>query len=361
MRNAMTRLARLVVLLPVIGLAASCASGPAPGQAARSGQQRHDTPVPHRTARGAARPRAVLQIKLAPFRLRRAVSGEAVSAEASHLLVAGGLLADQSSSGSVVRIDLRTGRSAAAGHLAIPVHDAASAVLGGRLLVFGGGTQVSGANVQRPGPAGGTVYGALPAPRSDLLAVMRGRTIYLVGGHGVSAYDRSVLATTDGRHFRVVARLRLPVRYPAAVLSGTDLWIFGGLTPGGPVSAVQRVDLRTGRARLEGRLPRPLAAAAAFSLGGAIYVAGGLTSGSSGRAGGSAPLITSSAVLRFDPAGPSFATAGRLPVPDAHSAVAVAGGVAYLVGGVDGSRTLGAVTNFRLIRRAGSRTAARRG
>jgi hypothetical protein len=152
------------------------------------------------------------------------------------------------------------------------------------------------------------MYGALPAPRSDLLAVMRGRTIYLVGGHGVSAYDRSVLATTDGRHFRVVARLRLPVRYPAAVLSGTDLWIFGGLTPGGPVSAVQRVDLRTGRARLEGRLPRPLAAAAAFSLGGAICVVERLTSGSSGHAGGSAPLITSSAFCVSPiPAEPSFA------------------------------------------------------
>jgi hypothetical protein len=39
----------------------------------------------------------------------------------------------------------------------------------------------------------------------------------------------------------------------------------------------------------------------------------------------------------------------------------VAGGVAYLVGGLDGSRTLGAVTTFRLIRRPGSRTPARRG
>jgi hypothetical protein len=361
LRHAITRLARPSILLPVIGLAAACASGPAPSQAARSGHQRHDKAVLRGDASAAARPRSVLQIKLAPFRLRPAVSGEAVSADAGHLLIAGGLLADQSSSGSVIRIDLRTGRSAVAGHLAISVHDAASAVLGGRLLVFGGGTQVSGASVQRPAPRGGTVYGALPAPRSDLLAVTHGPTIYLAGGHGISAYDRSVLATTDGRHFRVVARLRLPVRYPAVVLAGADLWIFGGLTPGGPASAVQRVDLRTGRTRLECRLPRPLAAASAFSLGGAIYVVGGLTSGSSDRAGGSPPLITSSAVLRFDPAGPSFAAAGRLPVPDAHSAVAVAGGVAYLVGGLDGSRTLGAVTTFRLIRRPVSRTPARRG
>jgi hypothetical protein len=357
----MTGLERLAILLPAIGLATACASSPAPSQAARPGQQRHDAAVQRGTASAAARPPDVLQIKLAPFRLRPAVSGEAVSADAGHLLIAGGLQADQSSSGSVVRIDLRAGRSAVVGHLAVPVHDAASAVVGGRLLVFGGGTQVSGASVQRPGPGGGTVYGVLPAPRSDLLAVTRGRTTYLAGGHGINSYDRSVLATTDGRHFRVVARLRLAVRYPAAVLAGADLWIFGGLTPGGPVSAVQRVDLRTGRTRLAGRLPRPLAAAAAFSLGGAIYVAGGLTSGSSGRAGGSPPLITSSAVLRFDPAGPSFAAAGRLPVPDAHSAVAVAGGVAYLVGGLDGSRTLGAVTTFRLIGRAGSGTPARRG
>ena len=293
-------------------------------------------------------PRGVLRVRPAPYRLPAAVSGEAVSPDGRGLLVSGGLLADQASSGSVIRVDPRTGRSVVAGRLAMPVHDAASAVLGGRLLVFGGGTYSSSAAVQRPSRASGAMYGTLPAPRSDLLAVTEGTTAYLAGGHSSGAYARTVLATTDGRHFRVVARLPLPVRYPGVVAAGASLWIFGGLTPDGPVSAVQQVNLRTGRARLAGRLPHPLAAAAAFVLDGTIYVAGGLTPGSPAR---SPQLVTSSAVLRFDQAGPSFAAAGTLPVPVAHAGVAVTEGVAYLVGGLDGTRTVRAVTTFQVIRR----------
>jgi len=353
----MAMLARFAVLLPCTVLAGACTSVPAVRQAARPGQQAagQTSRASHAgragTSRSSALPRLVLQVRPAPYRLPAAVSGEAVSADGHGLLVSGGLLADQSSSGSVIRIDLRTGRSVVAGHLAMPVHDAASAVLGGRLLVFGGGTFSSSAAVQRPSPGSGAVYGTLPAPRSDLLAVTQGTTAYLAGGHNSGTYARTVLATTDGRHFRVVARLPLPVRYPGVVATGTQLWIFGGLTPHGPVSAVQRVDLRTGRARLAGRLPHPLAAAAAFALDGTIYVAGGLAAGSPARAGGSSQLVTSSAVLRFDQAGSSFSAAGTLPVPVAHAGVGVTSGVAYLVGGLDGSRTVGAVTTFQVIRR----------
>ena len=332
--RASTVLASIVLASTVVAVA--CATVPAAGRAG--------------TSRAAAPPPRVLRVSTAPYRLPAAVSGEAVSPDGRGLLVSGGLLADQTSSGSVIRVDLRTGRSVVTGHLAMPVHDAASAVLGGRLLVFGGGTYASSAAVQRPSPGTGAVFGTLPAPRSDLLAVTEGATTYLAGGHSSGAYARTVLATTDGRHFRIVARLPLPVRYPGVVAAGGDLWIFGGQTPAGPVSAVQQVNLRTGRARLAGRLPHPLAAAAAFALDGVIYVAGGLTPGSPARASGQSQLVTSSAVLRFDQAGPSFAAAGTLPVPVAHAGVAVTKGVAYLVGGLDGSRTVGAVTTFQVIR-----------
>jgi hypothetical protein len=325
----------LAVLLPSTALAVACTTV----GAGRSGSAD--------AGRSSVPPRRVLQVRPAPYRLPVGVSGEAVSPDGRGLLISGGLLADQSSSGSVIRVDPRTGRSVVAGHLAMPVHDAASAVLRGRLLVFGGGTYSSSAAVQRPSPGSGAVYGALPAPRSDLLAVTQGTTAYLAGGHSSGTYARTVLATTDGRHFRVVARLPLPVRYPAVVAAGTELWIFGGLTPGGPVSAVQRVDLRTGQTRLAGRLPHPLAAAAAFVLDGTIYVAGGLTPGSPAR---SSRLLTSSAVLRFDQAGQSFAVVGTLPVPVAHAGVAVTKGIAYVVGGLDGTRTVGAVTTFQMIR-----------
>jgi hypothetical protein len=348
--------ARAVPLASTL-LVVGCTAVPAAGQARQARQAGQAGQAG--TSRSSVRPRRMLEVRPAPYRLPAAVSGEAVSPDGRGLLVSGGLLADQSSSDSVIRVNVRTGRSAVSGHLAMPVHDAASAVLGGRLLVFGGGTYSSSAAVQRPStgavqrPSTGTgaVYGTLPAPRSDLLAVTEGATTYLAGGHSGGTYATTVLATTDGRHFRVVARLPLPVRYPGVVAAGSELWIFGGLTPAGPASAVQQVNLRTGRARLAGRLPHPLAAAAAFALDGTIYVAGGLTPGSPARAAGSSQLVTSSAVLRFDRAGPSFAAAGRLPVPVAHAGIAVTKGVAYLVGGLDGSRTVGAVTTFQMIRR----------
>lgn len=356
MRHRPAWLALPAVLLLVSMLAAACLSGSQSGpRAARSEQGRRARISKPGPARSAGRARLVLRIGIAPFRLPVAVSGESVTSAGGKLLIAGGLLADQSSSDSVVRIDLRTGRSAAAGRLPVPVHDAASAVLGGALLVFGGGTAASYATVQRPTAGGGYVYGTLPASRSDLAAVAVGESVYLAGGHGNTGYARAVLATSDGRHFRTLGLLPVPVRYPEIAVAGGYLWVFGGLTPRGPVADVQRVNLRTGRADLAGRLPRPLEAGAAFTVDGAVYLVGGLTPArSDSRAASASPgmasLVTSSAVRRFSPGGWSFPVVGRLPVPVSHAGVTVAGGTAYLVGGLDGGRAVRTVTTFRLVR-----------
>lgn len=370
MGDPLTRHARsapIVMSLAAVALALACA-GSSPGQAGpgqvRQGQARHGqvrqgqarrqgggAGTAIRAARALAPPRRGLRIRRAAYRLPVALSGEVASPDGSHLIVAGGLLADQSGSSAVVRIDVRTGTSSAAGQLALPVHDAACAVLGGRLLVFGGGTGDSYATVQRFSRADArysALYGALPAPRSDLTAVSAGHTVYLAGGHGNSGYARAVLATTDGRHFRSVAMLPVPVRYPAVAVVGGDLWVFGGLTPRGPVADVQRVNLRTGQAQRAGRLPRPLEAGSAFTLAGTIYVAGGTTIGSPGTRGGARPLVTSSVVRRFAPRNRAFQIVGRLPAPVSHAAVAVTGGVAYLVGGLDGSQTVRTISTLRL-------------
>jgi hypothetical protein len=361
-RRWTARLRPVALLSAVIAGAIACASGPASRRADGPGHQRHGAAGRPGTSRAEAQSLPALQVRLAPYRLPTAVSGAAVSRDGSTLLVAGGLLADSSSSRSVIRIDPRSGRSAAAGQLALPVHDAASAVLGGKLLIFGGGLTLSYAAVQRPSADGGMFYGNLPAPRSDLVAVTQGKTAYIAGGHGGSVFARTVLATTDGRHFRVVARLPVPVRYPGVAAAGGNLWIFGGLVSRGPVRAVQCVNLRTGRARLAGRLPHPLAAAAAFALDGTIYVAGGLTTGGSpGPRRGAARLVTSAVVLRFDQTRMSFSAAGPLPVPVAHAAVAVSGRIAYLVGGLDGARTVGAIMTFQLAPRPDNPSPARRG
>ena len=116
-------------------------------------------------------------------------------------------------------------------------------MIGGRALVFGGGSSATVATVQAftlPGPRGGapaataTTAGSMPAPRSDAAAVTIGRTTYLVGGYDGTRPDAPVLATTNGRTFTTVAALPVPVRYPAVAALGGKIFVFGGQAITGP-------------------------------------------------------------------------------------------------------------------------------
>ena len=102
----------------------------------------------------------------------------------------------------------------------------------------------------------------------------------MVGGYDGTTVDPQVLATTDGRHFRVAARLPVPVRYAGTAMAGGLIWVFGGQTAAsgsGATDIIQRVDPATGAAAVAGRLPQPVAGAAVIVLDGQIYVAGGAT------------------------------------------------------------------------------------
>jgi DNA-binding beta-propeller fold protein YncE len=225
--------------------------------------------------------------------------------------------------------------------LAAATHDAAGAVLGGQAYLFGGGSAVSVPAIQAITPgAKTTVVGDLPAARSDVSSVTVGPVAYLTGGYGGASPDPRVLATTDGQHFRVAARLPVPVRYAALAAGAGRIWVFGGQTAAGATSAIQRIDPATGAAAVVGRLPRPLQGAAGISLSGEIFVAGG-TGGAANAASGT--------VYQFDPGTFRTTLAGELPVPVAYAAAAVAGRTGYLIGGEDGQRKVPAVTTFSLV------------
>ena len=157
--------------------------------------------------------------------------------------------------------------------------------------MFGGGEQHTTDAVQAL-PTGGkaTVVAHLPEPRSDLATATIGPTTYLVGGYDGSTATRSILATTDGQQFRVVAQLPLGVRYPAVTALGHTIYVVGGEWASVEQTAVQTLNVQTGKARVLAHLRAGLTQASAFTLGGRLFVAGGRSAG-----------VPSATVWRIDP------------------------------------------------------------
>jgi hypothetical protein len=335
-----------------VALLATGCSGPGhpPGSAATSSSRSSSPAAPASAAPPAA---VTLQITPAAYLLPAGISREVVFPQGRNLLIAGGLTPQATSTDTVTLLDPATGQTSLAGRLAAATHDAGGATVGGRSLVFGGGDQASVAVVQAISPHGtATATGQLPGPRSDLSAVSVHGTAYLLGGYDGTAYDAAVLATTDGRRFRTVARLPVPVRYAAVAALGDQIWVFGGQTPAGITNVIQQVSLVSGQAAVVGHLPRPVTGGSAFTLGGRVFVAGGQVGvpvGAGTTASPSAPLATSGAVLAFNPERGTVTAAGQLPVPVANAGVAVLNGTAFLVGGNNGQRAVPTVTRIRLV------------
>ena len=140
------------------------------------------------------------------------------------------------------------------------------------------------------------------------------------------------------------------------------IYAFGGQAITGPdagtaVNVIQAVDPARHKAAVIGRLPEPLAGAAAVTVDGEVFVAGGDSpaarqpagglgttqlSGQSGAAGSGV-----SAIWAFSPATGRLLPAGRLQVPVSHAAVAVTGSTAWVVGGESGGTAVSAVQMLR--------------
>ncbi len=277
-----------------------------------------------------------------PWTLPAALSREAVVADGSSLVVLGGYTASGSSLSGVATLNVANGQETQDASLAAPVHDAAAAMLGHRVFVFGGGSPNTVATVQsipRPNASGstgtGVVSGRLPTPRSDLAVVSvgakNGGTAYIVGGYDGSSGEPAVLSTTDGTHFTQVARLAVPVRYGAVVATGGSIYVFGGelASPGstGATSDIQQVNLSNGQTSIIGHLPQALYGAAAVVLGGTIYVAGGQVPGG----------VTLTQIDAFVPSTHRILHAGLLPQAVAFAGYATLGSgrhaAGYIVGG----------------------------
>ena len=264
------------------------------------------------------------------FRLPAPLYRTVAVATTGRIYVLGGHDSAGGTISNVYVFDPRSGVSRRAGSLALPTHGAAAANLGGRILVIGGAATSVHDVVQQffPGSRRARVVGLMPTVRADVTAAVVGRRAILVGGFDGVGPQREVWATANGRDFRVVAHLPQPVRYPAVAAVGSAVYVFGGLITGGEytgtfTSAIQRIYLPTGTARIVGHLPTPLAHAMAAVVSGRVYVLGG-----------SAPGGPSAAIRRFDPVRNRIALVGRLPHSLTDAAVATIGRTVYLLGGI---------------------------
>jgi len=213
------------------------------------------------------------------------------------------------------------------GSLAVGVHDATGLVVDRAPLVIAGGNTTTVGDVQSLSPAGRSrVVAHLPQPRSDLSAAYMDGQGYVLGGFDGTTSLSPVLRTSDGRRFSTVAHLPITVRYAAVAgvvtSAGDQLFVFGGEHNGIPIDDVQDVDLTTGRSRVIGHLPEPLAHEAALVLGGTVWLAGGRSHDQ-----------LQSRIWRWDAGRHRAVGAGRMPYAVADAGVAVEGSTAYLMGG----------------------------
>ena len=324
MRERARRVRRRRAVLLVV-LAVATAGGVALAEGGGNGTDA--PPAPSQTAKDSPPPRPpAAEAGLLPWQLRAPLSREAVVPRVGtrrELVVLGGLTSGDSSTNAVAVLDTRTGSLAQQRSLPQATHDAAGAALGARVLVIGGGTSAPAGSTQIETRGRTAVSGGLGGARADAGAVTIGSTVYVVGGYDGSKMDAEVVATGDGRRYRPVVALRVPVRYPAVAALGSQIYVFGGLTANGhPSAAVQLVDPGSRTARVVGRLPVPLSGAAAGVLGGTIYLAGGR-----------AAAGTTKAVYAFVPQGASFLRAGSLQVAAAYAGSTVSDGRLWIVGG----------------------------
>jgi len=281
---------------------------------------------------------ARVHVRAAGYRLTAAVQREVAAAYGSAALVAGGLDAAGSSTNGVFRLDPASGALTALGSVPEPFHDAAGALIGKRLFVFGGGVGHSSSSIQAFDLATrrGAVVGHLPHALSDVASTASRGTVYLVGGFDDHKPRAEIYATTDGTHVRLAGRLPHGLRYAAVAAQDGRLVIAGGIVRTAPSPNVYGFDPASGRVSLIARLPVAIAHATAVTLGGVVYVLGGIdTSGQ-----------TVSTGTRVDVgAGTARPVAGTAPVADA--AVADLPQEALLIGGRRSGR---AVSDIRVIR-----------
>ena len=214
------------------------------------------------------------------------------------------------------------------GRLPQPTHDAAAALIGASVYLFGGGESVSEPSVVRVSPRTGAAAEApaLGEPLSDLGAVSIDGRAYLVGGYTGTQFATAVLRYRPQGAATIVARLPTGTRYAGVTAIGRAIYVAGGLTTAGATRAVYAVSL-AGHVRRIATLPAPEDHAALAALAGKLYLIGGRR------------------VLAIDPKSGKVSTAARLPASLSDPTATTVGNRIVIAGG--GTRDVWAATLAR--------------
>ncbi len=265
-------------------------------------------------------------VRTASWRLPVPSARQALVAEpGQHVLLAGGMLTGDVSTGDVHRIDLTTGKATRAPSLLVPVHDAAGGLYDGQPAVFGGGNATEQSLVQSLTGVRWRKVDEFPSTRSDLSTVTLPDRTVVLGGYDGTGTPRAVYTQAGQAQMRVTGRLVRGVRYAATAAVGHDIYVFGGEVNHAELSTVQRFDTSTGHVQVVAMLPHPLGHAMAATVGDRVLLMGGHPDAGS----------RSAAVWWFDPASGRFTHAATLPRPLSDAAVAVSGSTVWLLGGED--------------------------
>lgn len=258
--------------------------------------------------------------------------GPAAVAQGKVLLL-GGINGQRQSTIKAWQFDPASGGTANIATIGTNTNNAASAAVGERVFLYGGGLKGAAFDTidsVRVGANTRKVAGKLPGPRTGAVAVTDTESgiIYLVGGETGAGPALDVLSSTDGVTFTTFATLAQPVTSPAVAIGSGSIWIFGGTWADEPLATVQQVELASRQATIAAQLPGTLSHAAGFTLRGAVYVAGGRIA--AGR---------TDDVQRFDPTTLTLTPVAKLPAAWSDAAVATIGDVTYLLGGLNPNPT----------------------
>lgn len=177
-----------------------------------------------------------------------------------------------------------------------------------------------------PAVEAGLLPWSLAAPVSrEVVLPGSGSSVTVVGGLSASQQSLSDVFTLDTSSGAATAKASLPVAVhdAAGVLLGQTGWVFGG---GSPLTFATNQELPpSAHPRQAAPLPSPRSDATAVTLGGVAYIVGGYD-GSTQAGGGDAKVLATTD-------GHSYSPVATLPVPVRYPAVAALGGHIYVFGG----------------------------